>query len=321
MQKDSTINRRVKKVLENPWSISFLLLNSRISRFLTDRLYLKMRFRASMGRKLNINNPQTFNEKLQWMKLYNRNPDYTRMVDKYEVKKYVSNIIGEEYVIPTLGIWDSFDEIDFNSLPDSFVLKCTHDSGGLVICKNKSNLDLNVARKKISESLSRNYYYHGREWPYKNVKPRIIAEKYMTDMNGTCCNNDNDFGRNVCEELKDYKFYCFNGIVKLVMLNSDRFSTEPTKADYFDKNFKHLDLKWGYENAKTLPEKPEQFERMCAIAEKLSKNIPHVRVDMYLSENKIYFGELTFYDGSGFDKIEPIEWDYRIGEWVDLKNI
>ena len=286
---------------------------SRLSRyglldFLPDREFLKIAYRAKIGRRLNLDNPRGFNEKLQWLKLYNRDSRYPMMVDKYAVKLYVSQIIGEQYVIPTLGIWDSFDQIDFDTLPNQFVLKCTHDSGGLVICKDKSRLDKVKAEKKISDSLKRNYYWSGREWPYKSVRPRIIAEKYMTDSG-----SDRDEG-----DLKDYKFYCFNGAMRLMMINSDRNADCPTKADYFDRDYNWLDFTWGYQHAEERPYKPKNFETMVAIAEKLANGLPHVRVDLYECGGKIYFGELTFYDGSGFDNIEPIEWDYKIGEMLEL---
>ena len=164
-------------------------------KFMSDEAYLKFMYKLKMKRKLNLSDPQTFNEKLQWLKIYDRKPEYTTMVDKYEAKKYVADIIGEEYIIPTLGVWDRFEDIDFDELPDQFVLKCTHDSGGLVICRDKSKLDLKAAKKKINKSLKRNYYWIGREWPYKNVRPRIIAEKFMTDPTS--------------DDLQDYKFFFF----------------------------------------------------------------------------------------------------------------
>lgn len=263
-----------------------------------------------MGNELNLNNPQTFNEKIQWLKLYDRHPEYTMMVDKYAAKQYVASKIGDDYIIPTLGVWTKFDEIDFDKLPNQFVLKCTHDSGGLVICKDKSTLDITAAKRKIEHCLKRKYYYIHREWPYKNVPPRIIAEKYMTDNVNTSTN----------ETLKDYKFYCFDGKVRFLMINSDRNSKMSTKADYFDRDFNWLDFTWGYEHANVRPVKPDCFDEMISISEKLSKGLPHVRVDLYECNGQIYFGELTFYDGSGFDKIEPIEWDYKIGKMLKLPS-
>lgn len=278
--------------------------------WIPDDIYLKKEFKVRMGKELNLNNPQTFNEKIQWLKLYDRHPEYTMMVDKYAAKQYVASKIGDEYIIPTLGVWTKFDDIDFDKLPKKFVLKCTHDSGGLVICKDKSTLDIAAAKRKIEHCLKRKYYYIHREWPYKNVPPRIIAEKYMTDNVNTSTN----------ETLKDYKFYCFDGKVRFLMINSDRNFKTSTKADYFDRDFNWLDFTWGYEHANVRPVKPDCFDEMIAISEKLSKGLPHVRVDLYECNGQIYFGELTFYDGSGFDKIEPIEWDYKIGKMLKLPS-
>lgn len=272
--------------------------------WMPDKQYLQLMYWTIMHKKLNLKNPKGFNEKLQWLKINDRKPEYTAMVDKYSAKKYVAEIIGEQYIIPTLGIWEHFDNINFTELPEQFVMKCTHDSGGVIVCKDKNKLNKVIAKEIIEKSLKSNYYWSGREWPYKNVPPRIIVEKYMSNSQET--------------SLKDYKFYCFNGIMKFVMINSDRNTDEPTKADYFDKNFKWLDFTWGYDHAKKHPQKPENFEKMVSLAEKLAKGFPHIRVDLYECDGQIYFGELTFYDGSGFDAIEPIEWDYKIGKMLKL---
>lgn len=270
-----------------------------------DDKMLKKMFKFSFGRELNLENPQTFNEKLQWLKLYDRKPIYTTMVDKYEAKKYVADIIGEEYVIPTYGVWDKFGDIDFDTLPDQFVLKCTHDSGGLAICRDKSKFDIKKAGKKINKSLKRNYYWANREWPYKDVKPRIIVEKYMVDESGY--------------ELKDYKFFCFNGEMKLLFVAKDRgLETEETKFDFFDEDFNHLPFTNGHPNSKPPYFKPDNFEKMKELAEKLSKNIPQLRVDFYNINGQIYFGELTFYHWSGLMPFNPPEWDLKLGEMIKL---
>ncbi|MBQ2818876.1 MAG: glycosyl transferase [Clostridia bacterium] len=272
---------------------------------MSDEKFLKKVFKLRLGRKLDLENPQTFNEKLQWLKLYDRKPIYTTMVDKYKVKKYVADIIGEEYIIPTIGVWNNFDEIDFDALPNQFVLKCTHDSGGLIICRDKSKLDINAAREKINKALRRDYYLYSREWPYKAVKPRIIAENYMEDTKTA--------------ELRDYKFFCFDGEVKAMFIATDRASKiEETKFDFFDENYNHLPFTNGHPNADVLPEKPEKFELMKELASKLSKGIPYLRVDFYEVDGKIYFGELTFYHWSGFVPFEPTQWDYTLGEWITL---
>lgn len=284
----------------------FDVLNYRkMLNWLPDKVFLNAAFRARFGRKLDLKNPKTFNEKLQWMKLYNRNPVYTMMVDKYLVRNYVREIIGEEYLIPLLGAWDDPDKIDFDKLPMQFVLKCNHNSGlGMCICKDKNKLDIAKVKNDLRKGLKQDYYLTGREWPYKNVPRKIIAEKYMVDESGY--------------ELKDYKYYCFDGKVRIVMINSDRMSSLETKANYFDENYQPLDFVWGYENAKIPPAKPEKFEEMKSLAEKLSEGIPHVRIDFYQTPQGIFFGEMTFFDGSGFDAIEPIEWDYKIGSWINL---
>jgi len=276
-------------------------------RYTSDEKFLKKVYRAYMGRELDLENPRSYTEKLQWLKLYDRKPIYTQMVDKYEVKKLVAESIGEEYIIPTLGIFDSFDEIDFDALPDQFVLKCTHDSGGLVICRDKSKLDMEEARKKLTKFLKRKYYHIWREWPYKNVKPRIIAEKYMEDKKTS--------------ELRDYKFFCFGGEAKLIFIATDRQTEgEETKFDFFDMEYNHLPFTNGHPNAKVAPEKPECFDEMRELAEKLSDGIPHVRVDFYEVDGKVYFGELTFSHWSGIVPFEPEEWDYKIGEWIKLPS-
>lgn len=271
-----------------------------------DEEYLKRLFKARVGYPLNLDNPQTFNEKLQWLKLHDRNPRYTELVDKYEVRRHIAATIGQEHLIELVGgPWDRFDDIDFDELPQRFVLKCTHDSGGLVICKDKSKLDKDAARKKIEKSLRRNYYLLGREWPYKNVKHRIIAEAYMEDTEGK-------------DDLTDYKIYCFNGEVKVVMIATDRFTGNKTHFNYVDRDFNWLDMEWGHPRSEKAPEKPALFEALVATAQTLSAGIPHVRVDLYVVEGKIYFGEMTFFDGSGLQAIEPYAWDLKMGSWIEL---
>ena len=272
-----------------------------------DKLYLKLYYFAKFKKPLNLKNPRSYNEKLQWLKLYDRNPAYTQIVDKYAVKDYVAKQIGQEYVIPTLGVWDRVEDIDFDSLPERFVLKCTHDSGGLVICKDKSQLDIAQAKKKLSKSLKNNFYYIGREWPYKNVKPRIIAEAYMED--------------DKTGELRDYKFYCFGGEPKVMLLASDRQTEgEESKFDFYDMDFQHLDFRRGHPNSDKPVAKPETFDAMRKLAEQLSQGFPHVRVDLYEVNGKNYFGELTFYPGNGMTRFEPEKWDYKMGRWIKLPH-
>ena len=282
-----------------------LAILSHFGTWLPDSLYLKIMFRLKMGYKLNLKNPQTFNEKLQWLKLYNRKPEYTRMVDKSEAKTVAENILGKGYVIPTLGVWNKFEEIDFNSLPDSFVLKTTNGGGGggVIICRDKSKLNLASAAERLKSSLKANIYRHLKEWPYKNVKPRIIAEKFMVDESG---------------ELRDYKFYCFNGEPKVFLVASERFSGHRTYFDYFDMEGNHLPFTQGGMNNPVTPELPSTFEEMKQVAKKLSHGLPHVRIDLYSVDEKVYFGEFTFFDSSGFEKFTPREWDDTFGGWLKL---
>lgn len=273
---------------------------------MSDEAFLKKRFRLYMESELNLNNPSTYSEKLQWLKLNDRNPEYTQMVDKYLAKQWVAQRIGEEYIIPTLGVWNSFDEIDFDSLPNQFVLKCTHDSGSLVICLDKNKFDKKRAKKKLERYLNHNYYYESREWPYKNVVPRIIAEEYKVDSSS--------------RELRDYKFFTFNGTAKLLMIASDRQAENvETKFDFFDMNFDHLDFRNGHPNSEgTLPAKPLNFENMRRLSEEVSKGIPSLRVDFYEVDGKIFFGEMTFFHWGGMKPFDPEEWDQKLGDWIQL---
>lgn len=302
----TVIKKTIKYLRYNKRSLLIILLNKSARLFVSDKLFLKIKFRLRVGGG-NLDDPQTFNEKLQWLKIHHRKPEYTRMVDKYEAKKYVAEIIGEEHIIPTLGVWDYVEDIDFDKLPDQFVLKCTHDSGGLVICKDKSKLNISQVSEKLKKALKVNYYYQNREWPYKNVKPRIIAEQYMEDESGY--------------ELKDYKWFCFDGEPKALFIATDRGKEdEETKFDFFDTEFNHLPFTNGHPNASRPIAKPKGFEQMKSLAAILSKGHPHLRVDFYDINGHIYFGELTFYHWSGMMPFEPKEWDYIFGSWIDLSK-
>ena len=272
----------------------------------SDKLYLQLQFLFKMGRKLDLSNPKSFNEKIQWLKLYNRDPLYTTLVDKYAVKKWVAERVGEEYIIPTLGVWNDVKDIDFNSLPEQFVLKTTNGSGGndVVVCKNKKNFKKDHVVARLSKSLKKNVYRDLREWPYKNIRPRIIAEKYMEDENG---------------ELLDYKFFCFGGSVKCLQVDYDRFVEH--HRNIYDLNWNLLPFSIKYPSKiGTVIKKPQHLDRMIAIAQELSKGFPHVRVDLYNVSGKIFFGELTFYHGSGFERFNPDAWNMKFGEWLDLPN-
>lgn len=298
--------KKIMSYLMHPKRIIIYFLNSFSLKLFSDKSFLKLKYKLILNRNLNLSNPQTFNEKLQWLKLYDRKNIYTTMVDKYEVKKYISNIIGENHVIPTIGVYDNFDDINFEKLPKQFVIKCTHDSGGLVIVKDKTKLDIKKTRKKINKSLRRNYYYSGREWPYKNVKPRILIEEYMEDIK--------------TKELRDYKFFCFNGIPKFMFLATDRQINE-TKFNFYDMDFNLLPFEQGHPNDLRKIDRPEKFDEMVELSKKLSADIPHVRVDFYEINGKVYFGELTFYHYSGFTKFEPEEWDRKLGDLIDLSLV
>ena len=282
-------------------------MNEWIKRIIPDSIFLKLKFKKKMGYSFDLKNPQTFNEKLQWLKLYNRNPLYSTLVDKCAVKPYIAKLIGDQHIIATLGVWNSFDDIDFEKLPNQFVLKCTHDSGSYVICKDKSKLNVAEARKKLSAALNSNYFYSGREWPYKNVPPRIIAEQYIEDRNGA---------------LVDYKFSCFNGYVDCVMVCLDRHLND-TKFYFFDKdwNLKRLNVRGKNAPADFTIPKPPCMDEMFEMAAKLSKDIPFVRVDLFECDGKIYFGEMTFYPDSGFDANLLPETDKYFGQLIDLSKI
>lgn len=293
--------------IRNPKRIALFLLR-KFSGCFSDELYLKLLFRLKMGYPLNLRSPQTFNEKLQWLKLYDRKPEYTQMVDKYAVKEYVAKLIGEEYIIPTLGVWDRVEDIDFESLPDQFVLKTTHGGGGggVVVCKDKSNFDYEAAKIKLQQSMNSDIYRTFREWPYKNVPRRIIAEKFMVDESGV--------------ELKDYKFFCFNGEVKCFKVDFDRFIAH--RANYYDRNaclmpFGEVDCGPDFSRQIALP---DNLKEMQCVAEKVAVGHPFIRVDLYNINGKIYFGEITFFPAAGLGRFEPEEWDLKLGELIEINN-
>ena len=282
------------------------IIHTNITNILPDKAFLMLTYRITFGERLNLNSPKTFNEKLQWLKLYNRQPEYQKMVDKYEAKQYVASVIGEEYIIPTLGVWNSFDEIDFDTLPNQFVLKCTHDSGSVVICRDKASFDKAGAKSKIEKGLKNDLFWYGREWPYKGLKRRIIAEQYMEDTSTS--------------ELRDYKFFCFNGQAKCYKVDFDRFIEH--HANYYD--MENNLLKFGEivcpPDFNRKIECPKTIDKMKELAEKLSQEQPFLRADFYDVDGKIYFGELTFYPASGFGPFMPKEWDLKLGEWLAMPN-
>lgn len=298
--------RSFKKYIEHPDIAGYRLLQHYFT-WLPDKFYVELMFRLKMGYWLDLKHPNTFSEKLQWLKLYNKKPEYTMMVDKYAVKDYVRSIIGEKFIIPTLGVWNKPEEIDWDKLPERFVLKTTHGGGsnGVVICKDKSRFDSKRAIEKLNKSLKQDIFKTLREWPYKDVPKRIIAETYMEDSQ--------------TKELPDYKFFCFDGEVKALFIATERGSGD-VKFDYFDRFFNHLDLIQQHPMSGRNIEKPKCFDEMIRIAEKLSKDIPQVRIDLYEVDGQVYFGEYTFTHHGGVVPFHPKKWDYEFGSWVKLPS-
>ena len=272
-----------------------------------DEVYLTRKFKLSIGYDLDLHTPQTFNEKLQWLKLYDRNPQYTLMVDKYRVKDYVADKIGRQFIIPTIEVWDNPDDIDFSKLPNQFVLKCNHNSGlGMCICKDKSKLDFHKVKAGLRKGLKQDYYLHGREWPYKNVPRKIIAEEFMTD--------------NKHDDLIDYKFMCFNGAAKCLFTCSDRRSASGLKVTFFDMDWNRLSFERHYHAANYPIYKPINFNLMKELAEVLAKDMIFARIDFYEINGKVYFGEITLHPGCGFEEFTPEEWDRILGNWITLPD-
>ena len=297
--------KKLINVIKNPKILLVKLLNC--MSFLSDEVYLKIRYRLEFGKKLDLKNPQTFNEKLNWLKINNRRPEYNKLVDKYLVRQYISDTIGEEYLIPLLGVWNSFDEIDFNSLPEQFVLKCTHDSGSVVICKDKKTFDYNFARKKLESKMKRNLYCWGREWVYKNLTPRIIAEKYMND--------------GIHDDMIDYKFFCFNGNPEYIYISENLSNHKAASISFYDMSFSKAPFKrTDFKDLDYIPEKPKTFEKMIELSKTLSKEHIFLRVDFYDINEKIYFGELTFFPAAGYLPIVPKEWDLKLGEMLNIES-
>lgn len=296
--------KKAVSYVKNPCKIMNYLGEKGLLNFLPDKLYLQLKYYAIFGKKLNLDNPAGFNEKNQWLKLYNRNPSYIQMVDKFGVRQYLSGVVGKDYLVPLLGVWDSFEAIDFTKLPDQFVLKCTHDSGGVVVCTNKSSFNRAAAQKKLNTCLKRNYYYRSREWPYKYVKPRIIAEKYLVDKDDA--------------QLIDYKVACFNGQAKVFFVCLNR-SDHGCNIDMYDLDWNPMPFcQTLYPNSGKLTPRPQNSARMIEIAETLSKDIPFLRIDFYEPDGQLYMGELTFFHGSGFQFYRPESFDDLLGQWIKL---
>lgn len=274
----------------------------------SDKRYLDLIFRYRMGYRINWDNPTTFSEKLNWLKVNDHNPLYTKLVDKESVKAFVSERVGAEYVIPTLGVWENPEDIQFESLPERFVLKTTHGGGneGVVICRDKRTFDKHLAIKKLIKAMKQDIYRDSREWPYKNVEKRIICEPYIEDKK--------------TGELRDYKFFCFDGKVKALFVATERQKRDEPFFNFFDENFNPLPIKQGHPVSPIIPEKPETFDRMKRIASRLSEGFPHIRVDLYEANGNVLFGELTLYHFGAVVPFEPRDWDYKFGEWIKLSN-
>lgn len=273
--------------------------------FYNDKEYLKLRFAKRMGYIPDFDHPKTFNEKINWLKLHDHNPQYTIMADKYAVKKYVSDKIGEKYVIPMLGVWDDFDNINFDELPEQFVLKCTHDSGSVVICKNKNDFNAEHAKGKLKKRIKMNYFWPDREWVYKNINHQIMAEKYVSD------GHDN---------LIPYKIFCFMGKPQIIqVIQGDKTSSE--SIDYFDTDWNLLDLRQNYPNSQNHMKRPKELDEMLILSSKLSEGIPFVRVDFYCIYGQVVFSEFTFYSDSGAERFYPNEWDKKLGDLIILEEI
>lgn len=302
MSKIQTIIRLIK----TPGKLIQPLGNLGFFNWLPDKVYLQLLYHGQMGHRLNIDNPKTFNEKLQWLKLYNRKQVFETLVDKYEVKQYVASKIGEEYIIPTIGVWDKVDLIPFDALPEKFVMKCTHDSGSVIICRDKDKFDINKTKRKLKGRLKKNSYWFGREWPYKNVKPRIIAEKYLE-------NEDSN--------LIDYKIHVFNGTPKFILVCCDRFKESGLTDDFYTTDWIHMDIQRpGHPNASGEIKRPTELEKMLELAKELAGNIPFVRVDFYIVDGHIFFGEMTFFPTSGLSAFIPEKWDDIFGSWLHLPD-
>ena len=304
--------KTVISMLNTPGKMILPLASGGFFNWLPDKPYLQLAYWGQMGKNIDLDNPQTFNEKLQWLKLYDRNPRYHSLVDKYELKQYIAEKIGSEYTIQTLGLWNNVDEIPFDQLPNEFVLKCTHDSGSIIICQNKKDFDINAAKKKLTHHMKKSTYWLGREWPYKGITARIIAEPYLKD---TRVHKQ----ENQIKGLSDYKVHCFDGRPKVILVCKERFSEEGVTEDFFDVQWNRLSVKRpDTGNSKENIPCPEKLEEMLSISKVLSKGIPFVRVDFYLVNQQLYVGELTFFPASGLKGFLPASFDEEMGTWLIL---
>lgn len=295
------------KLMQIPLFKKLYILFTNICSILPDEIYLKIVYKIRTGKRLNLKNPITFNEKIQWLKLHNRNKSYSIMVDKYKVRKYIADKVGEKYLIPLLGVYNNANDINIDLLPDKFVIKCTHDSGSVILCQNKQAFTSKV-RKKINQALKRKYYYASREYPYKHVKPRIIVEKMMQ-------NHENN-------GLIDFKFYCFHGEPKFLYVSGGLDNHTSARISFYNLDLTEAPFQRSdYKHFSKIPQIPVNYEKMIEIARILSKDIPFVRIDLYEIDGAIYFSEITFSPCGGMMPFEPEEYDTILGKYIDLKKL
>ena len=291
------------KIINNPKLIIVALIANKYFYWLNDEKFLKVLYYLRTNKRLNLDNPTSFNEKIQWLKINDRQKLYITLADKFKVREYISDKVGEKYLIPLIDNYYNVNEIDFNKLPSSFVLKTTHDSGGVIICNNKTKFNRYKAKKKLSKLLNNNFFYKGREWPYKNIKPRIICEELLKD--------ESDL------QLKDYKIFCFNGEPKYIQVDIDRFTNHRRNIYNLDWDYIDFEICYPTDPQYKIP-RPECLDEMLLLSKKLSESLKHLRVDLYISSNKIYVGELTLYHGSGFEKFNPEEYGNIFGNLLKI---
>lgn len=299
--------KRIWKAVTHPRLLSLFILNKFAPFISNDRKYIKVKYWLRLGSLCDLDNPKTFQEKLQWIKLNDRKPIYHQMVDKYDAKKLIAERVGDEYVIPTIGLWDKFDDIDFEQLPNQFIIKNTHDSGTYFICQDKNKLDILQVRKRLLiDERKHDYYYYSREWPYKGLKHRIIAEPLLKD--------------DKSPYLRDFKFYCFNGEPRLFYITSDKGCGLPTKQDFFDINGNHLEIqdKEYPNNLIRCPLLPSNLNIMVELCRILAKDTYHLRIDFYEINDKVYVGEFTFFESGGFCYFTPEKYNRILGDWIKL---
>lgn len=296
---------KTSKIIKSPGLILGYLSVHGLLNWMSDETFLKYYFKARTGCKLNLTEPKTFSDKLNWLKINDRNNQYTIMADKYLMKQFVTDKIGQGYVVPLIGVWDSPEDIDYSKLPEKFVLKCNHNSGlGMYICNDKSKINVTEINRQLGKGLKQNFYLSGREWPYKNIKRKIICEAFLQEKNE--------------KYLKDYKFFCFNGEPRCMYIANDY--VENTNTDFYDMDFRKMDLYLEDFPSSKVIDKPIFFDEMKRIAKKLSENTKFLRVDFYYVDGQIYVGEMTFFHMSGFVNTNSIYNDHKLGDWIDLSK-